>query len=76
MYLPCYRDFLSTWPLPVTLMRVYCFSNDEQKREDSHQGRIKVKYDDSSNKVTGKSLAHFFPNFFVAPMGEGGQFWN
>ncbi len=30
----------------------------------------------SSNTVTGKSLAHFFPNFFVAPMGEEGQFWN
>ncbi len=26
--------------------------------------------------VTGKSHAHFFSNFFVAPLGKGGQFWN
>ncbi len=26
--------------------------------------------------VRGKSLAHFFLNFSVAPQGEGGQFWN
>ncbi len=26
--------------------------------------------------VTGKSLAHFFSNFSVAPLWEGGQFWN
>ena len=24
--------------------------------------------------MTGKSLAHFFPNFFVAPLGEGANF--
>ena len=29
-----------------------------------------------NNTVTGKSLAHFFSNFSVAPLGKGGQFLN
>ncbi len=30
---------------------------------------------ESPHTVTGKSIAHFFSNFSVAPLGEGGQFW-